>query len=388
VSPGIAGALRRAESAPASLSDAAYIELLRAAGSDLEELCGLADELRQHLVGDEITFVANRNLETAAVGGADPASLELLSSLVDEAWALGATEICMQGRVREGRGALGYLELVSAVTGQAPGLHLHAFRPPEILDGATRARLSLRDYLERAREAGLGSVPGTAARILDDEVRAVLNGGPDLPVAAWITVITIAHEVGLPSTATLVYGHVETPAQVVAHLRTLARIQDETGGFTEFIAMPYVPATAPVPGRTAGAGPTRRETRALHAVARLMLAGRIDHIQAAWTKLDARLRDDVLLGGADDLGGLLLDGRIAPSAGPEAGRELTTTEVEAIAREIGRTTRQRTTLYGQPSPERIAALRAAEGRAGDSVDPSSTRGLTALSARAQQIAGG
>jgi CofH subfamily radical SAM domain protein len=339
--------LNRAESDPAGLPDEGYVALLGAEGPELEVLTTLADAVRTDAVGDALTVVANRNLETAVVAD-DPG---LLDALVDEAVALGATEICLQGPLPANAPDDGYLGLVRRITGRAP-LHLHAFRPAEVDDAATRAGSTPRAWLTAAREAGLGSVPGTAARILDDRVRARMAGRPDLPVARWLELITTAHDVGLRSTATMVYGHVETPAQQVAHLRTLAEVQDRTGGFTEFIAMPLLPDAVGDHLRADYRGPDERETRALHAVARLLLHGRISHLQVAWTKLPAELLPALLCGGADDLGGLLLDGTVRPDAGPEAGRELTVDDVGRLATALDRTVRQRTTTYGDPPPER------------------------------------
>ena len=350
-------ALARAENDPAGLSDEAYVDLLAADGEELEALAELADEVRREVVGDQLTFVANRNLDTAVVR--DP---EHVAALADEAWALGATEVCVQGPLPPDAPDRGQLDLLALITGRAP-LHVHGFRPAEVADGAARLGLSPREFLEAARDAGLGSVPGTAARILDDDIRARLTGGTDIPAARWIELITTAHEVGLRSTATMVYGHVETPADQVAHLRTLAAIQDRTGGFTEMIAMPIPPEALPAggfPDVQRQYGPhadTTRETRALYAVTRLLLHGRIAHVQAAWPKFGPGLTEAVLRGGADDVGGLLLDGVLDPSAGAEAGRALTLAEVEALAADLGRTPRQRTTVYGDPPADRVAVLR-------------------------------
>ena len=281
--------------------------------------------------------MVNRNLDGTVVG--DPAAREHLRDLVQEAAALGASEVCVQGAVPAAAGPEGYLDLVTTVTRAAPGIHLHAFRPPELLDAARRRGSGLREFLVAARDAGLGSVPGTAAKVLDDDVRTALNGGvPDLPVARWLEVVTTAHEVGLTSTSTLVHGGPETPAQQVAHLRLLAATAARTGGFTEFIAMP------------SPAGPSPRATRALHAVARLLLDGSIDHVQAAWPKHGPELTEQLLRGGADDLGGLLLDGALDPAAGQEAGTTMTPAEVAALAGRLGRPLRQRTTRYGEPTP--------------------------------------
>lgn len=341
--------LTAAEHDPAGLPDEGYVELLGAEGDELEALCGLADAVRRDTVGAGLTVVVNRNLAPALI--AEP---EHLDALVDEAAELGATEICVQGPVPEDAGPDAPLELVRRITDRQP-LHLHAYRPAEVAQAADRADRSPRDFLVAAREAGLGSVPGTAARILDDDVRRLLTGGTDIPAARWIELVTTAHEVGLRSTATILYGHVETPAQQVAHLRALAAIQDRTGGFTELIAMPLVDVPEHLAGRVRGA--TRRETRALHAVARLLLHGRIDHVQAAWPKLERDTVLDVLRGGADDLGGLLLDGTLDPAAGPEAGRVLTAEDVTAIAAELGRPVHQRTTLYGEVPAERVTVGR-------------------------------
>jgi FO synthase len=342
--------LRVAAPDPASLPDEGYEALLGADGPQLEELCDLADSLRRQATGDALTYVVNRNLDTAAVAGTDPASRERLAALAAEAAGLGATEICLQGPLPASADD-DYLDLVAAVKAAAPGIHLHAFRPSELLDGAARRGMTLEKFLIAARQAGLGSVPGTAARILDDEVRARMRGGPDLPVSRWVEVIEAAHRAGLASSSTMVFGHVETPAHQVAHLRLLAGVQDRTGGFTEFVAMPFIPAAAAVtaPG-LAGAhvpGPSWRQARALHAVARLMLHGRIANIQAAWPKFGLDASVDLLRGGASDLGGLLLDGRLAPDAGAEAGLALTLDDVARVARELGRPLRQRTTTYGE-----------------------------------------
>jgi FO synthase len=342
--------LRAAASDPVSLPDEGYEALLGAEGSQLEELCELADSLRSQAVGDTITYVVNRNLDTTAVAGSDPASRERLTALVDEARQLGATEICMQGLLPASTDD-DYLDLIGAVKAAAPGVHLHAFRPTELLDGAARRGIPLERFLIAAREAGLGSVPGTAARVLDDEVRTRMKGGPDLSVAEWVAVIETAHRCGLPSSSTMVFGHVETPAHEVAHLRLLAQIQDRTDGFTEFIAMPFVPRAADLtaPG-LAGQnipGPSWRHARAVHAVARLMLHSHINNIQTAWPKFGLDASVDLLRGGANDLGGLLLDGRLAPDAGAEAGLVLSVDDVERVAGELGRPLRQRTTTYGE-----------------------------------------
>ncbi|MCD2189341.1 FO synthase [Actinomycetospora soli] len=335
--------LRAAREDPAGLPDDGYAALLGADGDELEELCALADTVRRRTVGDDLTVVVNRNLDPGLVTKPDH-----LDALVDEAWSLGATEVCLQGPLPDEAGPDAAVELVGRITARAP-LHVHAFRPAEVEAAAVRRGSSPEAFLTAARAAGLGSVPGTAARILDDRIRALLSGGTDIPAARWTELVRTAHRVGLRSTATIVYGHVETPAQQVAHLRALAAIQDETHGFTELIAMPLVDVPPGVDAR----GATPRETRALHAVARLLLTGRIDHVQAAWPKLDRDTVSAVLRGGADDLGGLLLDGTLDPGAGPEAGRVLAVADVHDLAAALGRPVRQRTTLYGEVAPERV-----------------------------------
>ena len=326
---------------PAGADDAAWVELLGADGADLEELAALADQVRRERVGDTVTYAVNRNLDASL--GLPP---DRVAELAAEAVSLGATEVCAQGVPPTASGPDGYLGLARAVKQGAPGLHLHAFRPAELADGAARAGLPLADWLTALREAGVDTVPGTGARILDDQIRDLLTGGTDIPAERWVELVTAAHTAGLRSTATIVYGHVESARDQVRHLRALARVQDATGGFTELIPMPWVPSESPVavPGARVA---TLRESRALHAVARLMLAGRIDHVQAAWTKLGMRGAQRVLAGGVDDLGGVLLDGLLDPEAGPEQGRELTVADVSRLTGELGRPVRQRTTTYGQ-----------------------------------------
>lgn len=346
--------LRRAARGPASLSDEDYIALLTADGGALDELTELADAVRAEAVGDDLTFVVNRNIDGSLVsagGTAGTAGLTLrdVTDVAAEAWRLGATEVCLQGVPRADE-RVSLVDLVSAVKAGEPRLHLHGFRPSEIFEAAAREGVSTGDLLQELREQGLDSVPGTGAGILDDELRAAVPGWSVLTVAQWVAVVTSAHEAGLPSTSTLVYGHMETPAHVVAHLRTLARIQDRTGGFTELIAMPFVPVDhpKPLPAGSRG-GPTVRETRAVHAVARLLLTGRIDHVQAAWPKLGLGGARQVLTGGADDMGGLLLDGGSRPWAGAEAGRSLTVADAHRLAQDLGRAVRQRSTTYGVPA---------------------------------------
>lgn len=361
----VGSALRKAAKTPAGLGDLELIALLNATGPDLDALCATADDVRAGTVGSEMTFVINRNIDsslyTLEPGGGETVATHahgpdlrarlltpgMIADLAAEARDLGATELCIQGAVDPGLSGDAYLDVVAAARGREPDMHIHAFRPVEIRDGASRLGISPREFLEAMRDAGVNSIPGTGARILDDRVRAILSERTDPPASEWVDIIMTAHRVGLASTATMIYGHIESAADQVAHLRRIASIQDQTGGFTEFIPMPFVPHLAPTPLLgVARPGPEIRETRAVHAVARLMLHGRIDHVQAAWTKLGIRASQLVLQGGADDLGGLLLDGTLWPEAGAEAHRELTTADMQRIASEIGRSARQRTTDYG------------------------------------------
>ncbi|HEX2075636.1 MAG TPA: bifunctional FO biosynthesis protein CofGH, partial [Geodermatophilus sp.] len=356
--PAVRAALRHAEAAPAGLSDAEYLALLGADGPDLTALMALADAVRRDTVGDDVTYVVNRNINFTNVcytgcrfcafaqrrtdADAYTLSMQQVGDRVDEAWAAGATEICMQGGIHPDLPGTAYLDLAREVKRRQPGIHLHAFSPMEIVNGAARTGLSFEDFLVAAKEAGLDSVPGTAAEILDDDVRWVLTKGK-LPTATWIEIISTAHRVGIPTTSTMMYGHVDTPAHWVAHLRTLARVQDETGGFTEFVLLPFVHHSAPIYlAGVARPGPTVRENKAVHAVARLLLHGRIPNIQTSWVKLGEAGTKAVLQGGANDLGGTLMEETISRMAGSENGSLKTIAELEAIAAAIGRPARQRT----------------------------------------------
>ena len=251
----------------------------------------------------------------------------------------------MQGGIDPELPVTGYADLVRAVKARVPSMHVHAFSPMEISNGVTRSGISTREWLISLREAGLGSIPGTAAEILDDEVRWVLTKGK-LPTSAWIEVITTAHEVGLRSSSTMMYGHVDTPKHWVGHLNVLRGIQDRTGGFTEFVPLPFVHQSSPLYlAGGARPGPTHRDNRAVHALARIMLHGRISHIQTSWVKLGVERTQVMLQGGANDLGGTLMEETISRMAGSENGSAKSVEELVAIAEGIGRPARQRTTTY-------------------------------------------
>ncbi|WP_459642449.1 bifunctional FO biosynthesis protein CofGH [Kineococcus sp. NUM-3379] len=358
----VAAALRRAADDPAGLSDAQYLALLLADGAELEALTALADAVRRDTVGEAVTYVVNRNINFTNVcyvgcrfcafaqrrsdADAYTLSLEQIGERVREAAQLGATEVCLQGGISPDLGPGAYADIVRTVKAAVPGMHVHAFSPMEVATASAKAGRSVRDWLAEVREAGLGSIPGTAAEILDDDVRWVLTKGK-LPTAAWIEVVETAHSLGIPSSSTMMYGHVDHPRHWVAHLRTLAAVQDRTGGFTEFVPLPFVHTNAPVYlAGVARPGPTLRDNRAVHAVARLLLHGRIDHVQTSWVKLGVEGTRAMLTGGADDLGGTLMEETISRMAGSEHGSAKTVAELAEITAGIGRPLRQRTTTYG------------------------------------------
>jgi FO synthase len=375
--PEVAAALRAAEKDPAGISDADALALLDADGEELEALAALADALRREAIGDDVTYVVNRNINFTNVcytgcrfcafaqrrtdADAYTLSLSQVGDRAEEAWQAGATEVCMQGGIHPDLPGTAYFDLAAEVRRRCPDLHVHAFSPMEVSNGAARTGLSVRDWLARAREAGLGSLPGTAAEILDDDVRWVLTKGK-LPAAAWIEVISTAHELGIPTTATMMYGHVDTPAHWVGHLRVIRGIQERTGGFTEFVLLPFVHANAPIYlAGLARPGPTRRENRAVHALSRLMLHGAISSIQCSWVKLGDDGCRAVLAGGVNDLGGTLMEETISRMAGSENGSYKTISQIAALTAPLGRPVRQRTTLYENPSDERLAAAALTDG---------------------------
>jgi FO synthase len=373
----VAQALRRAEADPAGLSDEEALALLDAEGPELEALAALADSLRRNAVGDDVTYVVNRNINFTNVcytgcrfcafaqrrtdADAYTLSLEQVGDRAAEAWDAGATEVCMQGGIHPDLPGTAYFDIAAEVRRRCPDMHVHAFSPMEVMNGAARTGLPVREWLVRAREAGVGSLPGTAAEILDDQVRWVLTKGK-LPASAWIEVITTAHEVGLRTTATMMYGHVDTPAHWVGHLRVIRGIQEQTGGFTEFVLLPFVHASSPIYlAGLARPGPTRRENRAVHAVSRIMLHGAISSIQCSWVKLGDEQCREVLAGGVNDLGGTLMEETISRMAGSQNGSYKTISQLTAMVTAAGRPVRQRTTTYQDPAPERVTAARASDG---------------------------
>ena len=372
-----AAALRQAERDPAALTDDQALALLAADGPDLEALAGIADALRREVMGDDVTYVVTRNINFTNVcytgcrfcafaqrrtdADAYTLSLQQIGDRAAEAWKAGATEVCMQGGIHPDLPGTAYFEIASEVKRRCPDLHVHAFSPMEVVNGASRTGLPIREWLVRAKESGVGSLPGTAAEILDDEVRWVLTKGK-LPASVWIEVISTAHELGLRTSATMMYGHVDTPAHWVGHLRVIRSIQERTGGFTEFVLLPFIHENAPIYlAGLARPGPTRRENRAVHALSRLLLHGAIDSIQCSWVKLGDEGCRDVLRGGANDLGGTLMEETISRMAGADHGSYKTISGLRAITEPLGRPLRPRTTTYGEVPAERQAAAEATDG---------------------------
>jgi FO synthase len=373
----VAAALRQAERDPAALTDDQAIALLSADGDDLEALAAIADGLRREVNGDDVTFVVTRNINFTNVcytgcrfcafaqrrtdADAYTLSLEQIGERAEEAWAAGATEVCMQGGIHPDLPGTAYFDIAAEVKRRTPGMHVHAFSPMEVMNGVARTGLPLREWLLRAKESGVGSLPGTAAEILDDDVRWVLTKGK-LPARDWIEVVTTAHQLGIPTTATMMYGHVDAPHHWVGHLRVIRGIQQQTGGFTEFVLLPFVHTSAPIYlAGLARPGVTRRENRAVHALSRIMLHGAVDSIQCSWVKLGDDLCRDVLTGGVNDLGGTLMEETISRMAGADNGSYKTITDLRAIVAPLGRPLRQRTTGYGAPAEDRLRAAEASDG---------------------------
>jgi FO synthase len=359
--------LKLAEDDPAKLllpeHEDKALALFNVDGPGLERLVRIADELRRDAVGDDITYVVNRNINFSNVcyvgcrfcafaqrerdADAYRLSYEQVADRAEEAWQAGASEVCMQGGIDPKLPVGAYAELVRAIKTRVPGMHVHAYSPMEVVTAASKAGVSIRDWLIQLKEAGLDTIPGTAAEILDDEVRWVLTKGK-LPTSAWVEVVSTAHELGIRSSSTMMYGHVDHPGHWLGHFRVLAGIQDRTGGFTEFVALPFVHHSAPIYlAGIARPGPTWRDNRAVHAMARVLLHGRIANIQCSWVKLGDEGTVAMLKGGANDIGGTLMEETISRMAGSEHGSARTREELEAIGKAAGRPVRQRSTVYGQ-----------------------------------------
>ena len=360
-------------------TEAEIAGLFNARGPDFAAVCQAADRLRQARVGDRVTYIVNRNINYTNIctygckfcafskgrhnlGHRDKPydlALDEIGGRVSEAWARGATEVCLQGGIRPGYTGETYLAIVGAVKSAAPHMHVHAFSPLEVWHGAQTLGLPLRDYLARLKAAGLASLPGTAAEILDDEVRAILC--PDkVTTAEWLEVMEAAHEVGLKSTATIMFGHVDGYGHWARHILRVRELQTRTGGFTEFVPLPFVHMEAPIYVRgQSRKGPTFREAVLMHAVARLAFDPVISNIQTSWVKMGPDGAALCLEAGANDFGGVLMNESITRAAGAAHGQEIGADTMQRLIRSAGRKPEQRTTDYGGASRERKRSASAA-----------------------------
>jgi FO synthase len=351
------------------------VQLFAARGESFREVCAVADTLRTEACGDRVSYVVTRNINYTNVclyrcafcafskgkthahlrGRPYDLTLDEIVRRAREAWARGAVEVCLQGGIHPDYTGETYLAICRAIKAAVPGLHVHAFSPLEITQGAATLALPVGDFLAKLKDAGLGSLPGTAAEILDDEVRALIC--PDkVTTTQWLDVIAAAHGLGLRTTATIMFGHVDAPRHWARHLLHLRRLQARTFGFTEFVPLPFVPMEAPMQLRgQSRLGPTYREAVLMHAVARLALHPLISNIQTSWVKMGPAGAAACLGAGANDLGGTLMNESITRAAGAAHGQEMPPAAMEALIRSIGRTPSQRTTLYKAVPPERIAA---------------------------------
>ena len=337
------------------------LRLATAQGADLDALVAVADHLRRETVGDAITYVVNRNINFTNIcfvgcsfcgfgrgpGAPDAYSLsfEEVVRRAREAWERGATEVCIQGGLPRDLDGFFYRDLLRVVKHAIPGMHVHAFSPMEIDFCVAKTGMALRDYLQMLNDEGLGSIPGTAAEILDDRVRQELSPNK-LPVARWIEIITTAHELGIPSTSTMMYGHVEDPADWVRHILLLRSIQKRTGGFTEFVPLGFIHENTRL-YRHGGARPgaKRDEHLRVHALSRVLLHGAIKNIQVSWVKLGFETSLACLQAGANDFSGTLMEESISKAAGATFGEYVSPEEFRARIRSIDRVPAERTTTY-------------------------------------------
>jgi 7,8-didemethyl-8-hydroxy-5-deazariboflavin synthase CofH subunit len=353
---------RTLSGAEVGVADAEH--LLAAPELDVAAIAATANIVRQSRCGDNVSFVVTRNINFTNVcymgcrfcgfakrresAGAYWLEFDEVANRAQVAWDRGATEVCMQGGLHPDLPPAYYRDVLKAVKEQVPGMHVHAFSPFEIWFGARKRKMPVTEFLTELKEAGLGSVPGTAAEILDTEIRQQLTRDK-LSAAAWEETIRAAHAVGLRSTSTMMYGHIDSPHHWANHIDRLRRIQKDTGGFTEFVPLGFVHAEAPlyvdkrIPGVRPGATPS--EHIKVHAVSRLMLTGWIDNIQVSWVKLGTENAQTLLRAGVNDLGGTLMDETISRSAGSSHGEEVTAFEMVQIIRNAGRDPVRRSTLY-------------------------------------------
>jgi FO synthase len=351
--------------------------LLTTQGRDLQVLCVVADQARYEDVGDEVSYVVCRNINFTNIcyvgckfcgfarhkhqDDAYDRGLDDIVERAQEAWDRGASEVCIQGGIHPNKDGFWYREIIRAIKNALPDIHIHAFSPEEIHFGHEKSGgMSLRDYLAMLRDAGLGSIPGTAAEILDDEVRRVVSPRK-LMTDRWIEIVTTAHEVGLRSSSTVMYGHVEQPHHVARHLEILRDIQKQTGGFTEFVPLGFIHHNTDL-YRQLGArsGATTSEDLRLLATARLFLRPWIQNVQISWVKMGPKLGQVGLMSGANDFGGTLMEESISQAAGSEHGDHIEVETIVGLIQELGRTPYERTTTY-----ERRPARAATRTRAGE-----------------------
>lgn len=363
---------------PSALSRNEALTLFAADGQELDLLVQAADEKRIELVGNDVTYIVNRNINFTNIcytgcrfcafaqrktdSDAFLLSIEEIKSRAHQAWALGANEVCIQAGIHPDLSGDVYFDVARAVKEVAPEIHIHAFSPMEIFSGSIKLGISYKEWLQQAKDAGLGTIPGTAAEILDDEIRWILTKGK-LPAKAWIEIVREAHLLGIKSSATMMYGHIDNESHWYDHIITIRNLQEETGGFTEFVPLPFVHYSSPIYlAGIARPGPTVRENRVVHAMSRLLLAGSINNIQCSWVKLGLHGPDGVLsllAGGVNDIGGTLMEETISRMAGSTNGSLRTVSELEEIAQLAGRPARPRTTTYGAVSCDREAVSRRA-----------------------------
>src|SRR5262245_2736108 len=359
----VRGPVDRVLAKQGDLTAAEAERLLQVDGDDLIAIVRAADAVRRADVGDEVTYVVNRNINFTNVcfvncqfcafkrqrweSDAYTHGLDVVLGKVDEAIARGATEVCMQGGINPDMEPFTYRDILVAIKERHPTLHVHAFSPMEIMYGARRTGLSYPDYIGMLRDGGLGSIPGTAAEILDDEVREILSH-KKVDVRTWVEIITTAHRLGVPTTSTVMYGHIETAGHIARHLGLIRSLQQETGGFTEFVPLGFIWENTQLyhDGRVTPVPKGLRDLR-IYAVSRLFLHGSIDNLQTSWVKLGHRLAQLSLRAGCNDFGGTLMEESISREAGADAGEYTSVEEIEALVRGIGRVPVQRTTLYGR-----------------------------------------
>ncbi|RPI85792.1 MAG: 7,8-didemethyl-8-hydroxy-5-deazariboflavin synthase subunit CofH [Nitrosopumilales archaeon] len=341
------------------------VELLLTKGTEMIMTTMVADRLRRDKVGDRVTFVINRNINFTNVcikrcgfcaysrdfrneEGYFLPITEVVRRAA-EAWKFGATEICIQAGLPPKMDGLLYVDICRAIKKELPDIHIHAFSPEEIMYGCARSGLSVKDYLSLLKEAGLGSLPGTAAEILDQDLRDIISPGR-ITVDDWINVITTAHKLKIPTTSTIMYGHVETTEHIAKHLGLIRSIQKETGGFTEFVPLGFVHREAPMYNHNLvkgiSPGPTGQDVIKMHAVSRIMLNNFIDNIQVSWVKEGAKMSQLLLEAGVNDFGGTLINESISTSAGSEYGQIMKPKEIRSLIVSAGRVPAQRNSVYG------------------------------------------